>query len=77
MVSTVRSPLEGRCIHYSVGVAGGRWSVDHSSDTYVDGTPDSTDPLLLRAHGLADGLSIDEAEAFARTILAAVEEARS
>jgi hypothetical protein len=69
--------LEGRCIHYSFEVTARHWSVDHSSDTYVDGTPDPKDPPIVHLHSSSEGLSVDQAEAFARAILAAVEVARS
>jgi hypothetical protein len=65
---------EGYVIHYSAE----RGGVRHSRAAFVDNTIDPTDPPLVFVDGnAAHGLELDGAEALARAILAAVEEARS
>lgn len=66
--------LEGFVIHHSAehGV------VRHSSETYVDGTPDPEGPPLIYVNQeAADGIGLEQAEALAHEILAAVKEARA
>lgn len=65
--------LEGRVMHASAD--DGVW---HTSETYVDGTPDLTAPPRIRGElDLGDGLTLDEAERLALLLLAAVKEARA
>lgn len=65
---------EGLVIHHSAE----RGGVDHSRCAYPDGTPDKTEPpLVYLRHRMTDGIGLEEVEALARQILAAVEEARS
>ena len=67
---------EDQVIHHSDFNADGlAWS----TVTYVDGTPDETEPLHVFTDARSDlpiGVPIDEAEALAEAILAAVKEAR-
>lgn len=64
--------LEGFAIHWSADGL-----VRHSRAAFVDNTVDPEDPPRVYVDGAADGISLDDAETLARTILAAVEEARS
>ncbi|MGC4111712.1 MAG: hypothetical protein QM747_15110 [Nocardioides sp.] len=74
---------EGRCIHWNRSRASTdldwrgdpRWFVDHVASSWVDGSPDEEAPSEF-AH-CPESMPLDDAEAFARAILAAVEEARS
>jgi hypothetical protein len=66
--------LEGYVIHHSAT----RGGVRHSRGAFVDNAIDPTDPPLVYVEaGAADGMELDAAEALARAILAAVEEARA
>ena len=62
--------LEGRVIHWSAE----KHSIVHSVETYPDGTV--SDPAEIHIEGQQE-MSIEEAEQFARALLASVEEARS
>ncbi|WP_148576074.1 hypothetical protein [Nocardioides caldifontis] len=63
---------EGLVIHWSEDAP-----IRLSRSSYVDGTVDPTDPPLLHIDTPFEAMPLDEAEAFARRILAAVNEARS
>ena len=65
---------EGRVIHWSALTE----RVNHSSETYPDGTPVLDDePPMIWINGLCEDLTVDEAERLAEAILAAVKEARA
>jgi hypothetical protein len=69
---------EGQCIHWNRARDTDAWYVDHVLSTFVDGTPSDEAPGLnavVKNH--VEFLTLDQAEEFARAILAAVEEARS
>lgn len=65
---------EGFVIHWSAETRG----VRHSRCAYVDNVPDPEEPPLVFVHAhTSDGISLEEAEALATRILAAVKEARA
>ena len=64
---------EGFVIHWSAEVDG----VRHSSETYPDGTLAAHEPPQVHIYDRDDQMTPDDAERFARRILAAVAEARS
>ncbi len=64
---------EGFVIHWSAEVDG----VQHSSETYPDGTPAAHELPQVHIHDRDSQMAHDDAERFARRILAAVAEARS
>ncbi|HWI43274.1 MAG TPA: hypothetical protein VNS81_06610 [Nocardioides sp.] len=65
---------EGFVIHRSAG----RDGVSHSRCAYVDNVLEpGTEPQIFVDGPSADGISLNQAEALARRILAAVEEARA
>jgi hypothetical protein len=66
---------EGSCFHWS-DRRGTGWLVGHQSMTFADGTPgNESDMIYPDAH--AQSLPPTEAEAFARAVHEAVEEART
>jgi hypothetical protein len=66
--------LEGYVIHWSEN----NGKVRHSRAAFVDNTVDPTEPpLIFVDYHASDGISLEDAEALARAILAAVAEARA
>lgn len=66
--------MDGMVIHWSASVG----EIRHSAAAYPDGTLDESDPPLVFVDAdTGTGVPLDEAEAIAHAILAAVQEARS
>lgn len=65
--------LEGFVIHWSDLSR----RVYHSCSTYIDGTPDPEEGPQVYFDPPKDGATLEDMEAFAREILAAVQEARA
>jgi hypothetical protein len=68
---------EGTCFHWSPDHLGDGWNIAVQTYTLPDGSPADDEGAWVHIESKSDGLTLERAEALARGILAAVEEARS
>jgi hypothetical protein len=68
--------LDGRCIHWSGGLGAGGGDINIARTTYPDGALDPSEGTNLFIDvGFQDGVSLEDAAAFAAALTAALEEA--